>query len=138
MIYADTDPTINQFGEWLTRYGFYVALGMAGVVFLVVLVLFIIAMVKRKKEATPLITPKSDFNADLTIINALGGKENIVSKSLNGSRIVIVLVDYDKIDETTLNNNGVDSLIKMSNKVTLVSKDNSEKIYKSLPENIEK
>ena len=133
MIYTDSDPTVNGFNEWITKYGFFVALGVAGVIFLVVLVLFIIAMVKRRNEPTPLVSPKSNFDIDETILKALGGKENILSKSLNGSRIVLTLQEYTLIDETTLNNNGVDSIIKMSNKVTLVSKDSSEKIYRSLP-----
>ena len=133
MILANSDPTVNEFNEWLTQYALPISFIVAGVVFLTVLVLFIIAMVKRKKEAKELAPVTKKYDAAEAIIKALGGEANIVSKSLNGSRIALVLNDYTLIDEEALNNNGVDSLIRMSNKLTLVSKDNSDKIYNSLP-----
>ena len=133
MILANSDPTVNEFNEWLTKYALPISFIVAGVVFLTVLVLFIIAMVKRKKEAKELASVTKKYDSAEAIIKALGGEANIVSKSLNGSRIALVLNDYTLIDEEALNNNGVDSLIRMSNKLTLVSKDNSDKIYNSLP-----
>ena len=131
MIYVDSDPTTNGLNDWLKNYGIWASLALAGVVFLTVLVLFIISRRKGKENIVPEIKKEASLLGE-KVFTALGGKENIVSKSLNGSRIVLVLNNYDLIDEKTLNDNGVDSIIRMSNKITLVSKDYSDSIYKEL------
>ena len=131
MIYVDSDPTTNGLNDWLKNYGIWASLALAGVVFLTVLVLFIISRRKGKENIVPEIKKEASLLGK-KVVTALGGKENIVSKSLNGSRIVLVLNNYDLIDEKTLNDNGVDSIIRMSNKITLVSKDYSDSIYKEL------
>ena len=131
MIYVDSDPTTNGLNDWLKNYGIWASLALAGVVFLTVLVLFIISRRKGKENIVPEIKKEASLLGE-KVVTALGGKENIVSKSLNGSRIVLVLNNYDLIDEKTLNDNGVDSIIRMSNKITLVSKDYSDSIYKEL------
>ena len=50
----------------------------------------------------------------------------------NTNCIVLMLNNYNIVDEKMLNENGVDSLIKMSNKITLVIKRDASKIYKEL------
>ena len=127
------DYHYNAFNEWLRSYGIYIALGIAGVVFLTVLVLFIIALIKRKKDPTSVLPKEIKLSANTSkILEGLGGRENIVAHSLNGSRIVLMLNNYNIVDEKMLNENGVDSLIKMSNKITLVIKRDASKIYKEL------
>ncbi len=127
------DSQTNAFNEWLRSYGIYIALGIAGVVFLTVLVLFIIALIKRKKDPTSVLPKEIKLSANTSkILEGLGGRENIVAHSLNGSRIVLMLNNYNIVDEKMLNENGVDSLIKMSNKITLVIKRDASKIYKEL------
>ena len=132
-MFLDKDPQTNTFNEWLRSYGMYIAFVVAGIVFLVVVILFVIALIKRKKN------PDSDvpitstaFENSSKIIDALGGMDNIISHSLKCSRIVLILQNYDVVDERKLNENGVDSLIKMSNKITLVIKKDCSKIYKEL------
>ena len=68
----------------------------------------------------------------LEILEALGGKENIIEHSLNGSRMSLVLHNYDMVDENKLNSLGVDSCIKMSNKIILVIKNDMSSIYKGM------
>lgn len=127
------DSQTNAFNEWLRSYGIYIALGIAGVVFLTVLVLFIIALIKRKKDPTSVLPKEIKLSANTSkILEGLGGRENIVAHSLNGSRIVLMLNNYNIVNEKMLNENGVDSLIKMSNKITLVIKRDASKIYKEL------
>ena len=65
------------------------------------------------------------------LIKYIGGEDNVISHSINRSRIVLVLKDYSLVDEDKLKSCGVESIIKMSNKITLVSNDASA-IYKSL------
>ena len=127
------DSQTNAFNEWLRSYGLYISLAVAGVVFLTVLVLFIIALIKRKKDPTSVLPKEVKLSANTSkILEGLGGRENIVAHSLNGSRIVLMLNNYNIVDEKMLNENGVDSLIKMSNKITLVIKRDASKIYKEL------
>ena len=126
--YLSGDPTTNPFNDFLKDYGIYLALAVAGVVLITVLV-FVFLALKRRKAA-----PKvEEVKVDSSLIKAaLGGEDNIVSHSINGSRIVIELKDYSLVNEKSLNELGVASIIKMSNKITLVVKCNSEAFYKNL------
>ena len=110
MFFVDSDPTVNPLNEWLKSYGIWISFAMAGVVFTVVLVFFIIAMVKRKNNPTYFVEKKTKSVETQNILEALGGLENIVAHSLNGSRIVLVLKDYSLVREDTLNENGIDSI----------------------------
>lgn len=128
MIYADSDATINPFNDWLVQYGIWIAIGVAGAVFLFVLGLFLYTLIFKKKPVTP-VRPSVPSETKSQLLNAVGGKANIVSSSLNGSRIVLVLNNYELVNDEELKKAGVDSFIKMSNKLTLVSRDKSEQIY---------
>ncbi len=131
MFYESTvDPTVNEFAQWLQQYGIPISLIVAGVVFLTVLVFFIIAMYRRKHEPLQEIKERNSHSNEMLL--ALGGESNIESHSLTGSRISIVLKNYDLLDEQKLNALGIDSIIRMSNKITLVIKDDASSLYKDL------
>ena len=132
-IFTDADPTAKAFTEFLKNYGIWIAVAVAGVAFLTILVLFFIALAKRKKEPTTLDKPKVIERSEKSekIIEALGGKENILEHSLVGSRITLVLQNYDVINEDTLKKE-VTSYIKMSNKIILVFKDDVSSIYQGM------
>ncbi len=126
------DASTSGFGEFLSKYAFPISCIAAGIVFTVVLVFFIIAVVKRKRNPDLMIQkPQTSVEAN-NILSGLGGKENILAHSLNGSRIVLVLKDYSLVNEEIINSNGVDSFIKMSNKITLVVKNDSSKLYRNM------
>lgn len=129
IILSSGDPTYNPFNEFLKNYGIYLAIGVAGVVLIVVLILVLLSFKKRRNVP---ITEELPTYDNSKVVIALGGRENIVSHSINGSRIVLELKDYSLVDEKTLNENGVASIIKMSNKITLVVKGDSNKFYKSI------
>jgi len=123
-LYASSqDPTENAFADFLKNYGIYLAIGVAVIVLAVVIIFLFLQ--KRPKE----VAPKKEFSGSL-IYDALGGKENVVEHSKVGSRISLVLNDYDKVDEKKLNELGVDSVIRMSNKITLVVKGDADSLYK--------
>ena len=65
-------------------------------------------------------------------LSALGGQDNIVSHELVGSRIVLSLRDYSKIDRPLLQEAGVTGFIEKSDKLTLVVKDNAQAVYQTL------
>ena len=93
------------------------------------LVVLVIVFGKRKKSV---IVDESAW------ISALGGKENIASVSAIGSRINLSLKDKEKIDRIKLTNLGVNSVLVMSNKVTLVIANNAVDIAETISKGINK
>lgn len=121
--FANSDPTYNAFNEFLKNYGVFLAIGVAAIIAVVVIVLLL------KKSANKPEVIKKEYQSS-SIFEALGGKENVLSHQKVGSRIVLTLQNYDAVDENKLNELGVDSVIKMSNKITLVTKGDAESLYK--------
>jgi len=115
----------NGFNEFLKTNSWWIALIFVGLIVLSVTLIYLSGI--KKKSTTPV--KIIDKNAYLI---ALGGAENILSKKLVGSRIVLVLKDNKKIDRAKLKEAGVDSFVEMSDKLTLVIKDGAEKVYKTL------
>lgn len=132
LIYG-SDPTINGFNEFLSTWGIWISCALAGIIFITVLILFIYTYRKGKKNPTFYQEPKVVKEVkNEQALSALGGADNIVEHSLIGSRVILVLKDYSLINESLLKEMGVDSIIKMSKKITLVIKGDASKFYKSL------
>lgn len=123
--YAASDPSKNGFVDFLRNYGMFLAIGVA---VLVALIVIIIILLQRKNKIEP-VKPEVSYSKD-DVYEALGGKENVINHYKNGSRIVVELKDYSLINEEKLNQSGVNSIIKMSNKITLVVKSDPESFYK--------
>ena len=103
-----------------------IALIVVGVIILVIGTLIIINQVNKNK-----------FNEErkeknLEIVVALGGKENIVSFKGTGSRLSLVLNDYSLVNDEELKRLGVSSILRMSNKITLVIGKDAQDIVDSL------
>ena len=130
IIYGDASK--NSFNEWLGSYGLYIAIGLAGVVFLTVLGLFLYTYFKGKKQGPIIKAPERKVIQNEEALKALGGAENILDHSLNGSRVILVLNNYDIVDDKALKEMGVSSIVKMTNKITLVVKGDASNFYKSL------
>lgn len=120
-IFADSDPTVNSLNEFFKNYGMWLAIALASLILIVLIILLLIALFKRKRWKNIEIN-KEEINLD-GFIDSLGGKDNIISFTNNGSRLSVELKNYDIVDEKKLNELGVNSLIKMSNKIVLVIKD---------------
>lgn len=106
---------------WLIILG--VTIGF--VIILMIITLSIVSSKKKKKAA--LAMPPSDY------LKMLGGKENILTNELVGSRIVITLKDYSSVDADGLKKIGASFFILKSDKLTLVFKDGkAEAAYKQL------
>lgn len=131
-ILQDSSPTNNALNDFLKSYGIWIAVALASIAFITVIVLFIIAKVKDKKGLVVEQVHAEPSERSLGILEALGGKENILEHSLNGSRLTLSLTDYNAVNEEKLNALGVDSVIKMSNKIILVIKDDISKIYQEM------
>ena len=84
-------------------------------------------MKRRKKKFKKILNLESKKNKDKNInstydeiILNLGGKENIVEMTARGSRLSIVLKDNSLLNIDALKNIGVEGVIVMTSKVTLV------------------
>ena len=130
IIYGDASK--NSFNEWLGSYGLYIAIGLAGAVFLTVLGLFLYTYFKGKKQGPIIKAPERKVIQNEEALKALGGAENILDHSLNGSRVILVLNNYDLVDDKALKEMGESSIVKMTNKITLVIKGDASSFYKSL------
>ena len=130
VIYGDASK--NSFNEWLGTWGLYIAFGLAGVVFLTVLALFLYTYIKGKKQGPILTKNEPKVIKNEAALVALGGAENILDHSLNGSRVILVLSNYDVVNVDALKEMGVSSVVKMTNKITLVVKGDASSFYKSL------
>lgn len=91
---------------------YVIALIIAGAIILLAAIILIIVFALKKKR-------KPKVNSDVWI-EALGGKDNIVSVTAVGSRINLTLKDKQLINRDKLTEYGVKSVLVMSNKVTLV------------------
>lgn len=65
-------------------------------------------------------------------LKAIGGKENVLSHSIVGSRIMLSLKDYSKVDKEKLKNAGAVGFVMKSDKLTIVFKDKAQDVYNDL------
>jgi phosphotransferase system IIB component len=102
---------------------------LAGLGALVLVVLFFlvdhfVSAHQLKKEAK--------MRSDKVYIKALGGEDNVLGKSLEGSRIIVSLKDYDLVDKDKLRDYGVSGFVKMSDHLVMVIKKDPQGVYEKL------
>lgn len=118
-------PILNEF---LQNYSWVIAIAV-GVVCLVAVFLLVFSIVRKKRKQIAQIKAGETKNEYLL---ALGGPDNILSKELKGSRIVLELADYEAVDREKLKEAGVSGFIMMSSKLTLVISGNAKEVYELL------
>lgn len=89
---------------------------------------FLISYLYKNKKGNK----KKAVISKTSYLDALGGKENIISSSLKGSRIILKLQDYTKLDENKLKEAGVAGFIEKSDQLTLVVPNDSKKVYDTI------
>jgi phosphotransferase system IIB component len=118
--YRTLEMTFNDF---LRDNAWWIALAFAGLVLLsVALILLFNAKAKPKAR----VIEKSVY------LEALGGEGNVLSHERKGSRIMLKMQDYEKLDSEKLKEAGVDGFILMSDRLTLVIKGDAEAVEKTL------
>ena len=127
MIIFASDPTKNGFNDFLKNNGVFIALGVAALIAIAIIVVLAIHFYSNKNNS---VVEESIVKPDVSIYEYLGGKENVLHHEKNGSRISLELKDDSKLDADKLKGIGVDSIIKMSNKTTLVVRNNPDEFYK--------
>ena len=103
-------------------------IGIIGGAVLLVVVLFIVFfLLFRKKDKAPTENKIVEIDNNKWV-NALGGKDNIVSFEAKGSRLIVYIFDNTKINKEELHELGVTSIIVSKDKATLVLKEKAENI----------
>lgn len=119
---------INQeINEFLNANALYIALGFIGLIVLVVGGIVLFNVLRKKKNQKQ----KSD-NAVNLFYEYIGNKENIVSIKLNGSRLTVVLNDYNLVNKEQLKTLGVVSIVALKDKMTLVLSEEGKKYFISV------
>lgn len=94
----------------------WIALAVVAIILITIAILLIVNRNKKvKKNPIPTISLDED-----EWVKALGGQDNIVEAKAMGSRLTLTLKDDSLIDNETLKKLGVQSIMKMSNKLVLV------------------
>ncbi len=117
---------VLDFNSFLKQNALYLALGVVGLIIVVLLLCFFLSKKNGKKEPSKIRGNKSEY------IDSFGGNDNLVDYKLIGSRIEVHLKDYSKLDKEKLKSAGVDGFILMSNKLTLVLKGDANEVYKKI------
>ena len=99
---------------------------IASVLLLLCLVLFFILFIKNKKQ--------NNGNKEYpNLLQAFGGKQNILELSYKGSRINVVVNDKKIVDKEKIKAEGIDTIVVSNKKVTIVVDNKiSESIYNYL------
>ena len=123
MIYSELKDDFNSF---LKNYGIWLAVGVIAIVVATIIIIFVIK--NRKKGPTKI----EDNTASSDWLEALGGKDNILEVTANGSRLTTKLQDQNLVDKEKLKTLGVTNIVTMSDKLILVVEDKAELIKEKL------
>ena len=118
------DQLKDDFNAFLKNNALWIVLVLFGIIAITVVLILVLG--RRNKKAVPQIAEKSKW------VEALGGKENIVSSEAFGSRLVVVLTDKALMNKDALKELGVTNFIEMSNKITLLLEDKAELVKAEL------
>lgn len=121
------DASVDQltaFNDFIKNNALWIALIVLGIIVTITVVIIVTSLKKNKEK-------ERAKEVEDILLTSLGGKDNIDSYELKGTRIVIKLKDFNLLNEEKLNDLNV-SYIKMSDKITIVSKNDSKKLSKLL------
>ena len=124
-----SDLTESPFNNFLKQYGVWIAISFALIIVIVLSIFLIVSLLKKKS-----LNKQSQINNidNDEVLISLGGKDNIIEHFVNGSRLSLTLKNYDLVNIEKLNELGFPSVIKMSNKITLVYEGDLESLAKRI------
>ncbi|HHU59866.1 TPA: hypothetical protein GXZ34_02965 [bacterium] len=100
------------------------------IITIVGIVIFIIAII------TVVYFKRKDNEEYPGLLEALGGRDNLLQVELNGSRINLSLNNKKEMDREQVKQNGVSAIVMQSKKITLVVGHGSKKIFKYLSDQL--
>ena len=104
------------------------------VVVVIVAILFItfgiviVSKHAKKNKSANKDSAKSLNISDDEFFLLIGGKDNVISYKLVGSRLTLELKDYSLVNKEGLKKENFDGIIEMKNKIVLVKEDLSEEL----------
>lgn len=114
---------INSYIDFSSNYMYFILI----ILFVLLLVIIIILFLVKKNK-----TKKNNFKfTENQIYEYIGGKDNLISKHLNGTRLTLELKNNSLVQRDKLLKIGAERVLVMSNKYILVGK-NVNLIYKKL------
>lgn len=128
---SGNDPK-NDFELFLRNYAWVLCIAVVVLIILTIVIVFVVR--GKKKVKTKKIISKASGNE---WIEALGGKNNIIEVYSAGSRLSIKLNDVTKANREALGLLGVSSIVQMSDKITLVTNLDNQKIVETINKEIE-
>lgn len=122
---SGNDPK-NDFSNFLRNYAWLIAVIFV-VIILAVIVIILITGRNKKAPAKKISEHSSDEWMD-----ALGGIDNIIDASATGSRLSVKLKNKDLVNRDRLTELGVNNIVMMSDKITLVTNLDNQKIVEKM------
>lgn len=92
----------------------------------IVLFVVLLAVLKANKKDANL-----DFNK---LVEALGGKENIISSEIKLSRFKVTLKDVSKANKETIQKLGAKGIVEIDNQLKIILGPNSQQLKKYIDE----
>ena len=122
---SGNDPK-NDFEIILKNYAWVIALAIV----LIILVTIIIILLSNRKKGAP--AKQVSTAAPDEWLEALGGKDNVLDVSSTGSRLTAKLKNKDLVNRDKLTELGVSSIVMMSDKITMVTNLDNQKIIENI------
>ena len=122
---SGNDPK-NDFGVFLKNYAWIIALAIVAII----LVCVVVILIRGRNAKTPA-KQVSQASAN-EWQDALGGVDNIVDIQATGSRLVAKIKNKELVNREKLTELGVSSIVLMSDKITLVTNLDNQKIVDSI------
>lgn len=105
----------QEVNDFLNNNALYIALGFIALIAIVVVVILLLNRKKNNQNSPEFIKSKED-----SFYLTVGGEDNVEQAKLVGSRFVVVLKDPTKLDKDKIKTLGVDNIIALKDKITLV------------------
>ena len=94
------------------------------IVIVIVLIIIALAIVRSKKK---------DFKIDANkLVEALGGKSNIVDYEFNKSRFIVTLKDVTIANKEAIQKLGARGIVEIDNQLKIIIGDNAEQIKRCI------
>lgn len=76
---------------------------------------------------------KKDFSLEINkLIQALGGKDNIIDSEVSMSRLKVILKDMTKVDKEGIQKLGAKGIVEVDNQLKIILGSNSKQLKKYL------
>ena len=122
---SGNDPK-NDFEIFLKNYAWIIAVAIVVIILITILIIYLTGR-KSKVPVKQVSTAGANEWED-----ALGGKDNIADIQATGSRLVAKIKNKDLVNRDKLTELGVSNIVLMSDKITLVTNLDNQKIVESM------